>query len=365
MKIPAKLILPLVVCLAWGCSKKPVIEPPPQPEVPMTLQVPEHGAYTGAYMDFGDYEDEVSLEKIEEFEKLVGKHQAIVASSSYWGEQSFPMDNLKLIWRHNSIPLVYWSPWDRPYAEDQGPDKYSLKSILEGKWDAYIDRWADQAKEFNQPFFVSFCNEMNGTWFPWSGKWYGAGDKIPDATPLAYEGPELFKKAYRHVVDRVRARGAKNVLWVLHLMNYSMPQELWNYAAQYYPGDDYVDWFGLSVYGEQYVDDKWSDWLHLLDWPYKELQLINPKKPVMLAEWGIGEYHRPAGKPKFITDAFKDMEANYPNLKAAVFWHERWQNEEEDYSNLKVNSSPESLEAYRQGVARPFWLDKPILTPRK
>ena len=330
----------------------------------MALQVPEHGAYTGAYIDFGDYEDEVSVEKIEDFEKLVGKHQAIIASSSYWGEQTFPKDNLELIWRHKAIPLIFWSPWDRPYEEDKGPDKFSLTSIIEGKWDAYIDNWGDEAKKFGQPFFVSFANEMNGTWFPWSGNFYGGKTSVPNANPLAYEGPETFKKAYRHVVDRVRARGGTNVLWVFHAMNYSFPQDTWNLAAQYYPGDDYVDWMGLSVYGQQYIDDKWSPFPPLLLWPYQELTRINPKKPIMLAEWGCGEYPQAGSKSEFIKDAFDEMEQKYPQIKAAVFWHERWQNEEEDYSNLRVNSSPEALDAYQKGVARPYWLDQPILTPR-
>jgi hypothetical protein len=57
------------------------------------------------------------------------------------------------------------------------------------------------------------------------------------------------------------------------------------------------------------------------------------------------------------------MKGKCPRLKAAIFWHERWQNEDDSYSNLRVNSTPESLEAYRHGVASPFWLDHPILKP--
>ena len=38
--------------------------------------------------DFGDVEDDVTLEMIEDFEEMVGKHQAVIASSSYWGEQT-------------------------------------------------------------------------------------------------------------------------------------------------------------------------------------------------------------------------------------------------------------------------------------
>jgi hypothetical protein len=78
------------------------------PNGPVEVVIPDHGAYTGAFMDFGDAEDDVTLETIEDFEEMVGKHQAIVVSSSYWGEQNFPVANLNVIWRHGSLPLVFW-----------------------------------------------------------------------------------------------------------------------------------------------------------------------------------------------------------------------------------------------------------------
>ena len=114
--------------LLCACHKRAAAEQPGAGEV----VIPEHGAYTGAFMDFGDEEDDVSLEVIEDFEQMVGKHQAIIASSSYWGEQNFPIDNLNVIWRHGSLPLVFWSPWDKPYEEDRGTDKFSLNEIIAG-----------------------------------------------------------------------------------------------------------------------------------------------------------------------------------------------------------------------------------------
>jgi hypothetical protein len=54
------------------------------------------------------------------------------------------------------------------------------------------------------------------------------------------------------------------------------------------------------------------------------------------------------------------MKTRFPRLKAAVFWSERWENDDGTYSNLRVTSSPQALEAYRRGVADPFWLDRPI-----
>ena len=196
----------ILACLFLPACKKRTAQARVDPNGPVEVVLPEHGVYTGAYVDFGDEEDDVSLETIEDFEKMVGKHQAIIASSSYWGEQSFPTANLNLIWRHGSLPLLFWSPWDKPYDQHRGPDKFSLKNILTGQWDAYIDKWADSARAFAHPIIVVFGVEMNGDWFPWSGIYYGGNQR--DEARTSWKGPETFKAAYRYVVDRVRARGA-------------------------------------------------------------------------------------------------------------------------------------------------------------
>ena len=43
---------------------------------------------------------------------------------------------------------------------------------------AYIDSWAAQAKTFGRPMFVAWELEMNGTWFPWAGYFYGGGKEL-------------------------------------------------------------------------------------------------------------------------------------------------------------------------------------------
>jgi len=325
------------------------------------VMVPEHGAYTGAFIDFGELEEDVTFEGIEDFETMVGKHQAIIASSSYWGEQVFPSKNLNVIWQHRSLPLVFWSPWDRPYEQNTGPDRFNLNSIIAGAWDKYIDDWADAAKAFGRPMIVVFANEMNGDWFPWSGVYYG-GNRPANEEKTKWQGPETFKAAYRHVVDRVRARGASNIKWMFHTNNYSSPVDTWNFAPSYYPGPDYADWLGLSVYGQQYREEGLPDIPSLVDWPYKEMSGVDPNKPIMIAEWGTGEFP-PSNKAAWIKQGLDLFRSRYPQIKAAVYWHERWQNEEGYYSNLRVNSSVESLQAYRDGVANPDWLADLFLRP--
>ncbi len=355
----ALLCLLLVSC---QCSPKSTqkAERPELPSGPQQVQLPAQGVYGGAYIDFGEAEDTVTLEALESFEGMVGKQMAIIASSSYWGRQSFPTKNMEIIARHGGMPLVFWSPWDEPYDQDKPEKKFTLTSILEGKWDAYIDAWGDSAKAFGRPLFVAWGIEMNGTWFPWSGWFYGKNQKTAGETGFA--GSDTYRKAYRYVVDRVRARGASNILWVFHANSYSYPQDTWNFIRSYYPGRDYVDWLALSVYGKQFKKDPWVNFEGMVKPCYQDICSIDPTLPVMLAEWGVGEFSESGNKAEFIRDALQII-PKLPRVKAAVFWHERWENEDGSFSNLRVNSSPEALDAFRTNFAGPEWLERVRFAP--
>ena len=350
-----------------SCGDSSPAEPSAPREIPRGagLSLPSHGIYTGAFIEFGDKEEQVTLEGISHFETMVGKHQAIIASSSYWGERSFPERNLELIARHKALPLIFWSPWTSPYEEERGPDEARLENILDGRWDAYIDMWADSAKAYDRPMLVSWGLEMNGNWFPWSGFFYNPKTQPTGSQTAPPPGPELYKRAYRYVVDRVRARSARQIQWVFHANNYSFPDTSWNQMSQYYPGPDYVDWLGFSAYGRLFTGTPWTRFAQVMDEPYRQLCLLDPAKPVIVAEWGVGEFPDSGSKAEFIRDAFQGFKTNFPRVKAAVFWHERWANKDESYSNLRVNSSPESLTAFRESVADPFFLGYPQITAPK
>jgi hypothetical protein len=103
------------------------------------------------------------------------------------------------------------------------------------------------------------------------------------------------------------------------------------------------------------------DFWPLVDWPYQEIARLDPHKPIMIAEWATAEFPRAGDKAKWIREAFAIMHDSLPRVKAEVYWHERWQNEDDSYSNLRVNSSPEALEAYRKSVADSYWLGNLIL----
>ena len=205
--------LGLAVCAPSGAGAETAIQPGPVPAsaTPLRLAIPSDHAYGGAYIEFGDREDTVTLEKIEHFDTLVHRQQAIVAFTSDWGNQSFPERQLRIVANYGAVPLVYWSPWDRP-ADNRTPPprRFDLNAILAGTWDSYIDSWAQRARDYGKPLLVAWGLEMNGTWFPWSGAFYGGGQAVAGCD-RCFAGPEKYKQTYRYVVDRVRARGAHNI----------------------------------------------------------------------------------------------------------------------------------------------------------
>jgi beta-mannanase len=111
------------------------------------------------------------------------------------------------------------------------------KEIAQGVHDDRIDRLADWFREANVPVYLRVGPEFdlpadNGFGWP------------------TYE-PEPYKLAFRHVVDRFRLKGAgKNVAFVWHSAAWKGVEKVW--AS--YPGDDYVDWFAVSLFGRENND---------------------------------------------------------------------------------------------------------------
>jgi hypothetical protein len=327
-----------------------------------TLAVPTRGAYTGSYAEFGDSEEEVTRDKIEAFASLVDKHQALVGFSNHWGTGHFPTEQVRIVDAYGAVPLIYWNPWER--RNDATGGRFTLESIESGTWDGYIDDWARAAREYGKPLLVAWGYEMNGNWFPWCGVFHGGGEPDPAAGPHRHRGPDLYRRVYRHVVDRVRAAGASNISWVFQTNNTPDPAEPWNIMAAYYPGSNYVDWLAMSAYGKQYPGEDWTTVREAFHRPYAELAALDPKQPILMAEWGIAEFPDQGSKAEWIAEALGRMEHEMPRLKGAIFWHDFWRNGDRGDSNLRVDSSPGALRAYREGIARGFWLAEPEVRTR-
>ena len=310
------------------------------------------GIYHSAHPDFGIADDLVSIRNVADFERLAGKKIVWAYLSWNWGAQPvWPSEGCRALRDAGVIPLVGIMPWS---SLKQGVPEplYTMKAILEGRFDGLIARAADEARALGFPIMIEFGPEANGSWFPWSGAWNGRdGDEygergIPD-------GPERFRDAYRRIIAIFRARGANDVTWVFHVAQRGAPPETWNSASYYYPGDEWIDWIGASVYGRGAASVKNFD--EIMRHLYPGLCALSPSKPIALLEIGVSG----PGKAEWMRETYAAINSGkYPRLKAVSWWNKP-RKPDGTPSGLEIDSTPESLSAYRDGVrdfaGEPVW----------
>jgi hypothetical protein len=109
------------------------------------------------------------------------------------------------------------------------------RRITDGSSDRNIARVARRLAGMKRPILLRWGWEMNGDWFEWDGSHNG-------------DDPAGYVRAWRRLHRIFREQGADNVAWVWSPNWNSSPDTSWNRFARYYPGDDHVDWVGVSGY---------------------------------------------------------------------------------------------------------------------
>lgn len=317
--------------------------------------------YFGAFPDFGGWEDQVSTQRIRDFEALAGRPVFwAYFSNNWWHDIRYPAAAIAAIRASGALPFVRLMPRN---ADDGAT--ITLEDILGGAWDEALRAWARAARADPRPLLVDFAVEMNGDWFDYSGVFHGAGRRDGYGDPNLADGPERYRDAYRHIIDLFRAEGVYNITWFFHPDIHSHPDETWNTPAAYYPGDDYIDWIGISAYGPQ-SPQEWQDWTEgnrlseMLAARAAAVRAISTKKPLALLEFGVAEDPAdPNHKPDWIADAFQALRpGGVLPLAAASWWHEDWENDDGSFSRLRIDSSAASLAAFRQAVADSLFLSR-------
>ena len=127
----------------------------------------------------------------------------------------------------------------------------------------------------------------------------------------------------------MREEGAYNIIWVFHVNTYDVPNKSWNRLEQYYPGDEWIDWIGVSVYGAQTpMEQEWSRFRNLMDAVYPRLVALSPSKPIALLEFGVTAGNPLGNQAAWAKKALKDLTAfRWPRIIGFSWWNETWENE--------------------------------------
>ncbi len=340
----AMLSLMLVLCTRTEAAKKVL----PSPD----------GAYFGAYADFGATEDKVSGAAIEKFQIEAGKKIAWAYFSDHWinGEIRFPFENVAVCKRAGVIPYIRMSPWSEMEHNRQDP-LISMQKIIDGGFDSPLRSWARSARESGTPIMIEFGPEVNGRWFPWNGKWNGGEISTRYGDPKIPDGPERFRDAYRHVIDLFREEGADDITWILHVDAAWSPEQSWNELRHYYPGDDYIDWIGVSVFGRQLPQNNWILFPKVLKSFLPQIERAAPSKPILISEFGVIEDRDIADrKAIWLRQALQSVSKGlFKNVRGVTYWNSPgWL--ASGRADFRITTSAETLATFRREIGQPFWL---------
>lgn len=339
-------------------TDEPGLPPSPVPgmrgERPFTIPLPPAGKIYHAAYPGGTKGDEDDISGREAYEYAAGKSLVWVYFSHNWYvTREFPRETVDAIRQAGSIPYIRLML--RSDSEQYHADlEYAPQRILDGDFDEDLHVWMQDARNLHTPLIVEYGTEMNGEWFPWNGTWNGAGESAEYGDVDVPDGPERFRDAYRRIIDIARAEAAANITWVFHVNDYDIPDEDWNHLENYYPGDEYIDWLGMSVYGAQTpLDETWQPFRTSMDGVYLRLARLSADKPIALCEFGATSGNPHVSQAEWAEEALKDItDLRWQRLFAFSWWNDFWQNDDDPAhdTDMRVQTNPELEAVFRQYV---------------
>ncbi len=315
---------------------------------------PEGQFYHGVFPGSSGEEDQITPDDVSAYERAVDKSATWVYFSDNWfRDRRFPRKTADWISERGSVPfirLMLRSSEEQDIAEP----KFTLDRIIRGRFDRDLRTWARGALAFRSPLLVEFGTEVNGSWFSWNGAWNGGGQKTGYGHPGEADGPEKFRDAYRHIIDIMRAEGAENITWVFHVDKDDVPQRPWNRLKNYYPGDEWIDWIGVSVYGaSDPLDDETSSFRELMDEVYPRLAALSSEKPIVLLEFGATNGNPRVDQAAWASGALKEIiSGRWPRLIGFAWWNDWWENDNNPQhdTNMYVDDNRDLAAVFRKLV---------------
>lgn len=330
-----------------------------QAQIPLSVRNKEP-FYTGIYIP--DLEKKDPAQVLPAYSEALNAPISLASVYIPWGPESlhqFPKDFILESYAQGAQTMITWEPWSSTFPAfsddpDLSQDREIMAAISQGVFDEYLRGYAARIKALEVPVFIRFAHEADNPQYPWS--------------PEGGNSPQEFQEAWRHVVDVFRQQEVKNVQWVWNP---------WEDTAipLYYPGDDYVDWIGITGlnYGLAASDGLWHSFATLYE-PFRH-QIAFAKdsslmtKPVLLAEFGTTSYG--GEQAEWLDEALYRIQNMYPEVKGVVFfysdkdknWATDWRPDENTaYIDWTFADSVSTTTMLRERLQeRPFRNQPPVL----
>ncbi|PRD41258.1 beta-mannosidase [Phyllobacterium phragmitis] len=194
--------------------------------------------------------------------------------------------------------MITIEPWSWSLDWRRSPNELS-SGILSGKYDANMAAVCSEAAKLKSPVTIRWGQEM---------------DELDNQFTWAHWKPQDFIAAYRHVVTVCRKH--------LKTAKYMWSPKGNEGLEAFYPGDEYVDVIGLSVFGYQKYDNDTTGrdqtFVERLTPGYERVK--NFGKPIVVAELGY------EGDQPYVRNWAENVakpHPEFPDLTAVVYFNDR------------------------------------------
>jgi len=204
-----------------------------------------------------------------------------------------------------------------------------LDDIDNGKYGENIKRLGDWIKQTKHPVFLRIGYEFDN--------------------PANNYDPIKYKMAYRRIVDQLRyVEHVNNVVFVWHSNTYGHGS-----FKDYYPGDKYVDWVGMSYFEKD--NEKWGRSL---------FQFADDRgKPKMICEASAWNTNTPEAKMIWFKNFFTFV--HQENVQAVGYIDSNWdqlpQFQNDKYGDARIEDDQNILKLWKVQTRRGFLNASPRL----
>jgi len=343
-------------------TKPPVVAAPPITAAPPTITAPTKAEIvnpTSRYLGLYTAQAPFNWATYDEVTVKLGSQPSMVG---YFGgfDEGFRANAVTKAWEKGKLPMLTWEsrPIGSPNSQVEEPD-YQLPDMIgdpaagvPGTYDDYLHQYAKDIVATGLPLAIRFDHEMNGVWYPWS-ETTGKGASINGNNKGDYV------KMWKHVHDIFEQEGANSLVvwtWAPNIIN-NLPaaNKSVEFLKAMYPGDEYVDWVGLSGYlRPAYKPENNFTFDYTFGSTLDQLREISDK-PIVLAEIGASEVG--GKKPEWINSVFDALAEPENSDIVGLSWFNlsvtSYVEGELMTNDWRLESRPESLTAFKDGIARP------------
>ena len=264
---------------------------------------------------------------------LYGLHYAAPNDTCDYGGTVAPYTGGREAWvvNHGGIPVISWT------------HGWTIAAVNAGSADACIRAVARRAAAFGHRHLLRMYWEFNGDWMRWSGS------------------GQPFIDAWRRTVNLFRAEGATNVGFV-----WSPDGGYRDKAFASYPGDEWVDWVGMSLYNMNKAgtwcgatnSGPWCEMGYVLSYDPVKYPTIydrySTRKPFILGESASVEDPLVAGrKGQWFRNARSEISSRLQNLRGFTYFDIDLTQSEN--FNWRLDTSQSSLDGFRELARDPFF----------